>query len=156
MAKAAAAERPQVKTKKDNTVEVQVHENWVALISYCGIAFRNGELCFGLSASVPIKIIRKKEKVRFGKENERNTLFIKERDKALVTVRVTNKWKDLIDLCTDSFPYGQVAVKMAKSEPYELIEEHTKAIIRFGHPESFPKVVRLLNEGEGTAFENNT
>ncbi len=137
----------QPKSKKDTTVEVVVHPNWVALISYCDIALRNGLLVFNTQAAIPIKLSRQsKEKIVFGKDNVGTPLFVKEINEGFVTVRVTKKWRDLVDFCRDSFPYGQVGVMMAKGEPYKPVEQYTLADINFGHPESFPRAVRFLNQ----------
>ena len=133
------------KPKKDNRVEMAIHPNWLALISYCGIKLRNGTLCFGTQGANPMNLIQPPtdEDIKFGLDSE-EPLFIKELSPALVTVRVTKKWKGLIDFTRESFPYGQVTVLLSRGEPYELVKELTSPIIRFDHPESFPPMVRLF------------
>lgn len=130
--------------KKDTTVEVTLHPNWVSLISYCGTAHQNGMICFGTQASIPMNMIKPgtKENVLFGKASPA-PLFIKETDVATVRLRVTRKWAGLIEFCEQSFPYGQVCVQVAAGEPKKPIEQYTVATIRFDHPESFPQLVRF-------------
>lgn len=127
------------------TVELKVHPNWVALIRYCEAAHQNGPLTFETQGAVPVELLEpSEEKIKFGKDSK-TMLFSKDITEALVQVRVTKKWSGLIDFCAQSFPYGQVSVKMAAGEPVEPIGKYTKAKIRFDHAETIPQIVRFFD-----------
>jgi len=59
-------------------------------------------------------------------------------------VKTTPAWKELIKFCADSFPHGELKIKIVNSQPMELLE--MKRRIRFDKQATVPKKLTEADE----------
>jgi hypothetical protein len=128
----------------DESCKMKIHQNWVLLLDYCSTSLRNGMVCFTVKNAIPVRLLSKNKRFKFGSENQQPK-FIKNVDANLKEIVVTQKWKGLLDFARDYIPYGQITVKLAKGEPTEPVLKYCSQNIVLDHPETFPKYL-LVDE----------
>ena len=144
MTKASPATAPAPKEAK--TIKVDIHPNWIHLIRYCGTSYQTGQLTLRIEGGIPVRrmIVGTKKDIRFGKK-QIPPLFFKDTGN-VTNCRVTRKWNDLINLCKNQVPYGQVCFALSAGEPIHLVEKFSAHAIEFGHPETIPNHLIIFNE----------